>query len=165
MQSNNALHKATTKRDRVLHKKVRLLALEARDYLAKNYSKSKLSFECHSIARAISIIIPELKMVNGVYLGLEWSKKKTGPKCRIRTCRHSWLVTPDGAILDPYPVGFITIDVPLVVTKGLYKMFGGAFYQKNEGVTSEISWKEVEEKSLILVKMIREAEKKHTLGK
>ena len=161
MQRNTALHNSTTERDRELHRKVRRIAFYTREYISKLSTCERLSFECHSIARAISMEVPELQLVNGCYYGLEWSE--TGG-VQLIGCDHSWLVTPDKAILDSYPVGFVTDDVVLVVATGDYSPFGQGLYRPDEKISPDINLKEVWRKSEVLFRLIQEARKLQPKG-
>jgi hypothetical protein len=97
---NTSITNATTERDRELQQRVSLMLLEVWGYASRFPFRSHLSFECHSIARAISMYIPELKLINGVYLGLEWKKPESDKQVfSLTTCQHSWLLTPDGSII------------------------------------------------------------------
>ena len=88
--------------------------------------------DCHSITRFLAKGIPELEVVTGSYLGI--SRTEGERKAAVSYCPHSWLVTPDGAILDPYPVGvFATESVVLVSTKPSYWDFGASFYLADGG--------------------------------
>jgi len=133
MQVNSSLYGNTTELDRKLQKKVRFLGFHIDDYIVDLPFAKHLGFECHSIARAISMAIPELKVVDGVYLGLEWlSGDGDELTIRVRECSHSWLETPDKAIIDAYPPGFITFDAVLVVAKGMHELFGKGLYRPCE---------------------------------
>jgi len=164
MIRNSALHKATTGRDRKIRRRVSLLMWKTWEYIANLPHRRRLNFECHPIARAISLVIPELKLVNGNYLGLRLSCAKGKRALILKQCRHSWLVTPDGAILDPYPVGFTTMDVVLVATKGPYKHFGGALYWPNENVMAEVNRRKIKRRSIVLAQHMRTVEAAQAKG-
>jgi hypothetical protein len=70
-------------------------------------TQEKLTLNCHSIARACAMLVPELKVIDGFYLPLRIDPKVAQPWWE-RTIRHSWLETPDKAIIEPYPVGYMT---------------------------------------------------------
>ena len=89
----------------------------------------KIAPTCHEMPRAMSIIFPELKLVDGFYHGLE----KVGDGFKLFLTEHSWLETPDGSIIDPYPVQAISgSQVILIATKGIYACCGAVMYQPNE---------------------------------
>lgn len=157
MLQKTSLHKVTTRSDRTLQKKVWRMGLNVSNYLAVN-KLSHFIFECHSIATAFSIVIPELQLVHGYYCGLEWTRPKSKVHVRITTCPHSWLVTPSGTILDPYPVGIGTVDAVLVITKGRYKSFGSGLYRRSDSVLQDFSMAETWEKALYLACMIMKAD-------
>ena len=161
MQTNSVLYDNTTELDREFHRKVRLITFSTRRYMSKLSIWDKFSFECHSIARAISMEVPELKLVSGCYYGLEWSNTR---EVRLVECDHSWLVTPDKAILDPYPVGFVTDDVVLVVANGVYTPFGQGLYRPDEKISPDINIKEIWRKSQVIFQFIQEAKKLRPKG-
>jgi hypothetical protein len=117
-----------------------------------------LVFECHSIATAISMIITELKVVHGYYLGIKLTQKEGRDVFTLTSCYHSWLVTPDGAILDPYPVGYtVLIDTVLVPTKGNLVPYGANQYVHQKGIRFRMTRKEIRSKALILKNIINKA--------
>lgn len=159
MQVNSVLNKNLTDKDRELGDRVLRICLRARSYLAKLPYGSRLIYDCHSIARAISLVVPELKVVSGVYLGIKWTTEGEKSTYALRGCRHSWLVTPDGAILDPYPVGFLTLDVVLIpATAGNYTAFGQGLYRVQEVVLSEIPIRKIWKKTRALHKLVQKSE-------
>ena len=154
---NNALTESMTDLDRALHLKVRAIMANTWKYALSLEIGGRLSFECHSIAKAISMAFPELKMVSGSYLGLEW-REAPGQKTMVKVvcCPHSWLVTPDEAIIDPYPVSVDGLEAMLVVTKGMYAPFGTGLYRPNN---ASVFTKEIWRRSQVLFKLIQKANK------
>ena len=162
MQTNSVLNKNTTERDWEFQQVVMFLCLRARKYMSKLPYGKRLTYDCHSIARAIKLAVPELKVVSGVYMGMEWVTKGEKDIYTLVGCRHSWLVTPDGAILDPYPVGFLTLDVVMIpASAGDYTAYGQGLYRVHEIVLSEIPLKEIWKKTRALYKLIQRSEKEY----
>jgi hypothetical protein len=96
-----------------------------------------ISLNCHSITRFIAHGIPDLKVVTGSYFGV-FPQEAGARSLKCDYCPHSWLVTPDGAILDPYPVGILaTESAVLVSTKEEYWNFGASFYFRDGGRQEE----------------------------
>ncbi len=104
--------------------------------------KYHLRYECHSICLALKQILPELNLTHGCYLGVDITQTTGNFKCAIRNCRHSWLVTPDNAIIDPYPVGFLSPN-PIIIGTSEFDCFGRTFYLEQPSVVSEINYKKV----------------------
>lgn len=147
MFQNDHLRSHVTENDKRLWRIVGLSMLHVCDYIA-THKKCKLhgvGVECHTIARAVALAIPELKLVDGVVLGHSLTGK-------IPFRYHSWLVTPDKAIIDPYPCHHITIGPLLVSTEGEYKEF--CSYRKRKVRVTHVTWSEIEPRSLILADLI-----------
>ncbi len=105
----HGLTRNVSKQDNKMLHAVRELICNAMDYY-RAHPKMKGAYEvnCHIITRAIAMCIKELTVVNGNYMGLAHSVNEKGEKfVALRHCTHSWLVTPDGAILEAYGVGAI----------------------------------------------------------
>lgn len=137
MFQSQIVTKNTSKNDRRLLSQV----MSCSNYMWRKFLESPhrehLAFNCHSIHRALAFKIPELRLVDGNYLGAV--VRETDPKftVKLQVCSHSWLVTPDDAIIDAYPVGYISANPVLVVTKGKFAPYGGNFYLPDPTVTSE----------------------------
>ena len=143
--------KSVTERDK---KFLRAIALVLDDLFKVAVEESGLpKCNCHSICRALAIIIPQLKVVDGLFLGL--SQKKSSKAVRAN---HSWLLTPDRAIIDPYPVGIISMSPLLVPTKGKYSSFYSGFFFK--GTLSSMEEKRLKAGVASLITLY---EKKHKL--
>lgn len=93
----------------------------------------KYKYNCHTLSRAIAGALQEATVVSGHVLGLEQIEKKGFAKgLAIRYCSHSWIRTPDGAIIDPYPVGYINLQPVLIPSKpNIYSPFGRCMYVEN----------------------------------
>lgn len=89
-----------------------------------------LIFNCHTICRAMAIILPELSVRSGGYQGYK-RDPEIPTDLALWVSEHSWLETPDGAIIDPNPVGFITwrpVMFPAPCAESLYTIFGANMY-------------------------------------
>lgn len=91
--------------------------------------QTDLLFNCHAICRAIAQILPELSVITGGLTGYKENPDIPGV-LMIRTSGHSWLQTPDGALIDPYPVGFITWRPVMFPTNqdSIFPAFGASMY-------------------------------------
>ncbi len=85
---------------------------------------SEIIAECHTIATAISMLLPELKVRHGMFVGIECVDSRHS----CTTCAHSWNVAPGGTIIDAYPVGVISGGPIMMVSTGTYKPFGSGLY-------------------------------------
>lgn len=117
------------------------------------------TYNCHSICRALAKAIPELSLVDGNFMGLKHMRKGGKLSFAIRLSSHSWLQTPDNAIIDPYPVGLLVVNPILVVNKGIYAPFGGKMYVPDNMVTKKIATREVANKSRKLYQLLLDSRK------
>lgn len=92
------------------------------------------SLECHTIATIVSMMFKEIKLVHGVYGGIN----HTSDHPSFTTCAHSWNMTPSGTIIDSYPVGIITGGPVIVVSHGMYKDFGKGLYIPKPEIVVEL---------------------------
>ncbi|MFA6432948.1 MAG: hypothetical protein WCV82_04020, partial [Candidatus Paceibacterota bacterium] len=106
-----------TEKDRKLSMRVGELMWQAR-LVSKEKMGKRINtiFECHSICRAVILEIPDgsLRCVDGDLVGIEIGDDLA---VRFHVCSHSWLVTENGAIIDPYPPGIMAMG-PLLIVKG-----------------------------------------------
>lgn len=70
---------------------------------------------------------------------------------------HSWLETPDKSIIDAYPVGFMSCNPILVITKGPQSSCGGELYIEDEETIRKFINRRTYRKSLILADLIRKS--------
>ena len=135
---NEAILKGTTKKD----KKVWCKAMDLMLALAKSSKNGRTPnsrFECHSICRAIAKNIRELRVVTGYYVGASTTPAQNGVRVKPVFGEHSWLITQDRAIIDPYPVGFLSANPVLVIGRGKYACWGSGLYIPNRRKTAEVS--------------------------
>lgn len=116
-----------------------------------------LELTCHSTCRALAFYFRELRLVDGLYLGYSEEVENGQLVCTRHGCQHSWLVTPDGGIIDPCPVATSGSGVLLIIGKGVYAPYGAGLYKEDPKVTLEIADEELERKSQFLIELIRKA--------
>lgn len=125
---------------------------------------AKFTVGCHTICRALQMVIGKdsVTVVDGFYLGID--TKNDAGEIQLFQCDHSWLLTSNGAIIDPHPTGLVGI-MPLcpilVVDKGPRRVFGGNHYVSDPSVTAKFSdratWRE---SSLLARIMLRSQNRK-----
>ena len=136
----NETTEAVTKEDNALHLQVcimlRAFCFVGARQARTNPNWSMLQVDCHAIARVISLIFKNLTLVDGYIIGLRINPGEN--TATIVHTDHSWLRTPSGAILDPYPMGLIsTTSALLIPTTGTrYTAHGSNFYHENAKVQS-----------------------------
>ena len=103
------------------------------------------------------------KLVDGYLLGVSKEVDEKEKKITVShvKCDHSWLETPDGAILDPNPVGCITWDVLLCVAKGTFAPYGKNLYLPCNEVTKEVSNRNLWRESQVIYKIMKKAKEIH----
>lgn len=126
---NQSLSQSVTLADRKLHGQVCNLLLDYIEFVQTTNKTSRGN--CHSITRALSSHIKELRTVDGWYVGLEMG----GEKPSLKYTPHSWLVTPDEAIIEPYPVGMLIPNPALIPTRSEYAHSGAGYYLSNPLIT------------------------------
>jgi len=154
MLFNSRLLPNVTQADRSLFCEVARLLSRAAEAAAD--MRGTDGFQCHSICRALRIRMPELRLLDGFYLGLRTlpAEKKRGVRRELMTAGHSWLMTPDGAIIDPYPVGCISLNPLLIPTRGIDVAFGADLYCADPAVTSRIACRDVWRRSVVLAGLL-----------
>lgn len=130
-----------------------------RDHVDNLAFKDRLIYECHSICRAIAKAMPSLRLVDGNYMGLQKIPNEGSFGFELRYAAHSWLETPDEAIIDPYPVGILAANPVLVVNKGQYAPFGGQLYVADPRVTAEISTRKTWRKAETFYRLLQASQK------
>lgn len=120
LHTNGALLKLVTPEDRKLHEVV-IYLMELLQFQ---------TFNCHSVCRALAVLVPNLTVITAGYRGLRQVNER---EFSITVASHSWLKTPDGAFIDPYPVGVITYAPFLIpnVGESVYLTFGSGLYYKD----------------------------------
>ena len=124
------------------------------------HPKKKPIYRCHSVCRALVEVLPSLKVVDGHYLGAKHILKK-GRVDRLKFLYypHSWLVTPTGSIIDPYPVACFTQPI-LVVTRGRSSPCGKGLYIPNPDLTKQFMRPKVIEETAVFTAHLKKLLKK-----
>jgi len=150
--------KHTTIDDRRLQKEVRNLIIKYVLYQRNHKYSEYLAFECHSISMAIAQIIPELRCVHGLQVGIKSITEVGVVKAKLAPVYyyHSWLETPDESIIDAYPIGFMSLDPALIITKGPQRPAGGGMYIKDEQTIRDRIGAKMFRKSNFLVELMKE---------
>lgn len=112
-----------------------------------------ISPECHTISIAISMLIPEMKVRHGVYLGFN---KNGGQRksLSLTDCAHSWNVAPGGTIIDSYPVGVINGGPVIVVSTGTYQPFGANLYIEGSQILKKLPMFKIWSRAALLADVI-----------
>ncbi len=138
MYFRSANTQAVTQQDEDLYMEVCIIIrtlFVIRDRQKITNSKWTLNpMECHSISRLISLIFKKLNLVDGYLIGLDLVPGEN--KVKLVHTNHSWLCTPDNAIIDPYPMGIISKTSALLLpTSGtIYCPHGGNLYHERNDV-------------------------------
>jgi hypothetical protein len=104
---------------------------------------------CHSIARLIYSFDKEnLRLVDGYIIGIKKLNYSEGD-ITLQQTRHSWLVTPDNAIIDPWPMGIVSPGNALLLPtqENGYNAHGSSLYIEDAKVRDHFdarsSWRTV----------------------
>ncbi len=112
---------------------------------------------CHDICRALAKHIPGLRVVDGNFVGMRQVMKSGELHMKLTYCSHSWLITPSGAIIDPYPVGLIACNPIILPKRGIGKHFGYSSYLKESSVKKAINTKKTRDTSNRLARLMKKA--------
>ena len=147
----------TTQADRDMVWRIGDLMWRARAAAEKgSKERRRASFECHSICRALVLEINDgsIRYVDGELVGMEINPDLS---VKFHVCIHTWLETRDGSIIDPYPVGIISM-APLLITRGgMYDPFTTTRYRPLPEVAREISNRLTWRKARILQGLFRQS--------
>lgn len=121
---NPVMVDALTKRDHELHCAVCEITINVRNYLNAHPTENYI-VNCHSITRALANFIPELQVASGRHVSIKGERDE---QIFVTYTIHSWLVTPDEAIIEPYPPTFLAIAPILIPTKGEYSEANSGTY-------------------------------------
>ncbi len=122
----------------------------------KNYPRERLPrFQCHSICRALFLDLPKgsLRLIDGMYVGFPI---REGDK-KLYTCSHSWLLTPSDNIIDPYPVGVMSLSPLLLVTSGNLGPFTSGHYWQTDEVTRRVSGRNMWRKARVCRSLMQDS--------
>lgn len=121
---------ALTPRDHELHQAVCNLTLRVTNQCIADLRRTYI-INCHSISRAIAKHIPDLKVMSGLHVSY---KIISDGKCIMTQTTHSWLTTPDGAIIEVYSPTLISIAPIIIPAKGEYAEANSGVYVASESV-------------------------------
>ncbi len=165
---SNEAKKVTTDRDRALLCDVADAMVRASQAFRERQRRAQMEgvrlngygFRCHSICRALAIVFPECRVVDGKCAGIRMLARTNEDDSDIQSVEflgvaHSWILTQDDAIIDPYPPGCLVISPMLVVTRGTYVPFGGNLYVPDPSVTRRICDRNLWKESQRLAKMMK----------
>ena len=115
------------------------------------------TFNCHSVCRALQCVFGKEKVavVDGSYLGIDIGTETKQVDFKLND--HSWLTTPSGAIIDPYPtgiIGIISLCPLLVVNTGRYRVFGGSRYVPDPTIALKVGNRVTWRKSQLMAKLM-----------
>jgi hypothetical protein len=108
------LIRQVTALDHKLYEKVVELVMNFQTEEELLKKEERVLVDCHVFARAIAFHIRELKAVDGYYIGFN----SPGKEYSLTHTEHSWLMTPDGCIIEVYALGFLSVTPVLVPTSG-----------------------------------------------
>lgn len=161
MLLSNSIIVDTPREDLDIYANVASLLIGINEYVGQidPIKRKGLYYDCHSVCRAIAIIVMHLKVADGYIVGAEQSVTPEGIHFTPKYCDHSWLTTPSGTIIDPYPAGVgVLCGTPLLINKnGRNSRFIAGLYVADARVTSRIAGREMHRKSSVLAQIIRQA--------
>lgn len=148
---------ALTPRDHELHQAVCNLILRVNNHFISSLRKTYI-INCHSISRAVARHIPDLKVVSGLHISY---KNISDGKCLMTKTIHSWLTTPDDAIIELYSPTLISIAPIIIPIKGEYAEANSGVYVASESVAGFMykhvnTWR-LRRDTAVLVQLLEEA--------
>lgn len=162
MLINSRILRGITARDEDLYAKVSSTISQLCGYnQVLRKEKKQFYYSCHSICRALALTIPELTVVDGVYISLSAAPSKDAESDywydNFGATTHSWLVTPDRAIIEPYPVGVIALSPLLIPTRNKAPESGAGLYVPKPTVTAKVVSRKIYRQSQTVAMFIHEA--------
>lgn len=156
---NSSIYSHISENDRLAWCEVTELLNNTTTFLGGNPKYADAGhFRCHSLCDAIAFNVDkyELGVIDGFYLGLK-SNSPNKNDFTIEYCEHSWLVTPDQTIIDPYPVGTLNINPLLIPAKGTFNRFGYNFYVPDQAVSKTVRNRDLFKESKRWKRILRRA--------
>ena len=145
----------TAEEDRILTRDIAMSLYRVQDKGLQKPQKKRPRYECHSICRALSLVFKDkVVYVDGFFkvLNMNHSEYKDGA---ILTCEHSWLVTRNGSVIDPYPVGMFMWSPILFVNNGTFKRYVDGLYNPDSSVTRKKIDRDIWRKARVLASLIQ----------
>lgn len=126
-----------TDHDRELYNKVREILYSL---LSKKSPESKKNFriDSHILTRAIAHYVPELVVIDGEFIGVNLDDKRNITGAHTE---HSWLLTPDGVIIETFPVGSLVPSLVIIPANGTWSIIGSGHYVVYENSSQSIKKK------------------------
>lgn len=135
----------TAKEDRILTRDILMSLYHAQQKGLQKPEKERVSYECHSICRALSLVFKDkVTYVDGIYRIVN-----------VIDTEHSWLVTKNGSIIDPYPVGMFMWSPILFVNNGTFKAYADALYNPDSSATKEKINRDMWRKARVLASLLQ----------
>ncbi len=162
MLVSSRIRRGVTSRDEDLYDQVSLLVSQlcGHNSVIRKEGK-KFYYSCHSICRALALHIPDLTVIDGVYISLSAAPSidTEGDYWydNFGATTHSWLVTPDGAIIEPYPVSFVAWGPLLIPTRNNAPESGAGLYVPKPTVTAKVVSRKIYRQSQTIAMFIYEA--------
>lgn len=156
---NSSIYSHISENDRLAWCEVTELLNNTTTFLGGNPKYADAGhFRCHSLCDAIAFNVDKYKLgvIDGFYLGLK-SNSPNEKDFTIEYCEHSWLVTPDLTIIDPYPVGTLNINPLLIPAKGTFNRFGYNFYVPDHTVSKTVRNRDLFKESKRWKRILRRA--------
>jgi hypothetical protein len=148
---------ALTERDFDLFEEVCHVTFRAQAAKEKADKVRRFTANCHTVALVIASSVPDLTLRHGQYVSLYFAEED-GKVFIKNLCevRHTWLETPDGAIIDPRPVSFTTHYPVLLpsMEKSLESLAG--MYHEDAEVKSVSTRKTILRRAAILLEFMKE---------
>jgi hypothetical protein len=140
---SDELFEATTEKDRDLLVSVMKILWAYKNHRASVGRTEASPVNCHVICEVLGKHIKDVKVIYGYYRGFKDYTEKDKRKTKMEYLNHSWLETPEGAIIEPYPPGFLTLQ-PLLYPKGCnYSAYGYNSYVPHSLVKQSVMDKEL----------------------
>lgn len=144
-----------TERDHELFRLSRKASVEVYEAVIRTRETGIFKMNCHPTARAIQKLVPELFVRDGWYLSFSLNTLEDNRVKGLASVKHSWLETPDGAIIDPAPPGFIPLGPVLMPSATRSPESLAHMYVMDPKVTIVANRKTVRRRVSILLEMMK----------
>ncbi len=132
---------------------MRCIGFVASSFKKQNRNGYIPQVECHTVARIIKLLIPDLKLHNGCVSGILYDSDTP----HLIKMRHSWLSTPSGTIIDPHPSGILSLQIVLIVPNSntINDAFGHSLYREEFDVLNEFDYREAWKNARGIVRLFK----------
>lgn len=119
---------------------VRCLSLTGHSVKSSNQNWNLPVVDYHSISRLLSTFMKDCRLVDGYLIGIVTSSER---ELSLQTTYHSWLTTPDNAIIDPWPMGIVSPGGAILIPtqKHTYNAHGSNLYYPDNNVREKFDVK------------------------